>query len=199
MSAEFGTLYLQLLNGNEGVLPPNDLEAQLPAQDDPAEVEVEAKDPMKANPLQTASISLSAVQMGTRRPNLEGQEHSFLVHEFDGHRRQRCHFVWRNGEDGTHHTFGNEHAFELIKRIGQTMCSPTEVMDKIVVAYTNDGYVSMIPGDAMELWLRHRPHSVVVYKTVSLLALVNQIDRAEGITNLAKDKVYDGIDSWFVV
>lgn len=145
MSAEFSNLYLQLLNGNRGVLHPNDLEAQLPAQGNPAEVEVEAKDPTKAkipakaNPLHTASISLSAIQMGTRRPDLEGQEHSFLVHEFEGYRRQRCHFVWRNGEDGTHHTFGNEHAFELIKRIGQTMCSPTEVIDKLVVAYTNDG------------------------------------------------------------
>jgi hypothetical protein len=157
MSAEVGTLYLQLLNENQGVLPPNDLEAQLSAQDDPAKVEVEAKDPTKANPLHTASISLSAVQMGTRRPD---QEHSFLVHEFDGYRRQRSHFVWRNGEDGTHHTFGNEHAFDLIKRIGQTMCSPTEVIDKLVVAYTNDEYVSMIPGDAMELLLRHRPRTI---------------------------------------
>jgi hypothetical protein len=35
------------------------------------------------------------------------------------------------------------------------MCSPTEVIEKLVVAYTNDGYVSMCPDDAMELLLRH--------------------------------------------
>jgi hypothetical protein len=105
MSVEFGTLYLKLLNGNQGVLPPNDLEAQLPGQDDatiPAEVKAKAKVPTKANLLHTASISLSAIQMG----QIAHSEMSMLSNwskDWSNHHRQRSStsFLFHIGTMGT--------------------------------------------------------------------------------------------------
>jgi hypothetical protein len=96
------------------------------------------------NPLHLPSIPLATLASDESVPEYHGKTVKFLMVSFSGFKKQSCPFTWSDPAP----QFGNAHASQ---QIAQSMCGPTELVEKMVVGLNNSVFGEVEDHNALKL------------------------------------------------
>jgi hypothetical protein len=168
--------YVRMLTGSKGVI--DDIEAQR-----------QRDEGLQPNPLHLPPIPLAMLASDESVPEYDGKNVKFLMVSFVGFKKQPCSFTWRESAP----RFGNAHAYNLMKEVAQSMCGPTELVEKIVVGLNNGGFAEVKEGDAMKVLFDLTPRHVVVYTYIAPAAVLSRVDKAKRVVGMLSIPFLEGI------